>query len=56
MTPARPLRPISPDIAARIAGQVAEIKRTALTRAAAASVLQREYQARYERLKKDMGW
>lgn len=52
----RPLRPISADLAARIAGQVAEIKRNALTNAAAASVLQREYQTRYERLKKEMGW
>lgn len=52
---ARPLGPINPDLAARIAGQVAEIKRNALTRAAAASVLQREYQSRYERMRKDMG-
>jgi len=45
----RPLRPIDADLAARIAGQVAEIKRLALTRAAAILVVQAQYQARYER-------
>lgn len=52
----RPLRPIDPRLAARIAYQVAEIKRKALTGAAANVDLQAEQQRRYDRLKREMGW
>jgi hypothetical protein len=50
---ARQPRPIDADLAARIAGQVAEIKRLALTRAAAVCVLQADYKRRYEWFKRE---